>query len=215
MKFANFKKIKAKEFKKMNYEKNLQTKTVSLKDGTNATVTNGDTFIVRGEVGFSHFLTPLSKQQIANKNNRRSIWAKTKAGPYYMDDVNKPYGELIVYDASIKSSGALTDAERTAMDKFYESSVCPGLPALRLKSYNAPVSTGKMINNLIIECSFDDELAPGTEVICEGRFFINRNGSLAIALKSVTTLGNPVYIDRTRYVRKSKKTAKKKGVIPA
>ena len=191
------------------YKKNYSSKkTVYLKDGTTAKITIGDTFTVTGKVGFSHFLTPLSKQQIANKNKRRSIWAKTKAGPYYMDDVNKPYGELIVHDASIKSSGALTDAERTAMDKFYESSVCPGLPALRLKSYNAPVSTGKMINNLIIECSFDDELAPGTEVICEGRFFNNGNNRLCIALISVATIGDPVYLDRTKYSRK-------KGVIPA
>ena len=72
-----------------SHNNNRKTITTNLKDGTPITLREYDRFTVRGEVAYSHFLSPLSPKQIERKNERRDEWAKSEdhVGPYYHDEL--------------------------------------------------------------------------------------------------------------------------------
>ena len=182
--------------------------TVTLKDGSSITLRDNDRFTVRGQICYSHFLSPLSPKQIESKNDRRDKWAKSedRVGPYYHDDPNVPYGELTIKNVDIISRcpGRTTDSERFALDHFFESvNFDHGIKKMSLKHYAAQLSTGAMNNEgQFMNCPFDDELNLGSEVICEGIIYFTKTGKPAIELTGVYTVGAPVYLDRSKYRNK-------------
>ncbi len=180
------------------------TVNVTLKDGTTIKLHGYESFMVKGEVAFSHFLTPLSPAMIKNKNELRDEWAKNGSGPYYKDDVNVPYSEITLKNVSIlpKHEQFLTYGEQFAMNRFYESVKFPGVPKINLKNHIASVSTAKLIGEEIVPSEFEDELAPDTEVLCKGMIYFTKQGNPAIALTEVISVGEPVYLDRSKYQKK-------------
>ena len=186
---------------------NRKTISTNLKNGAPITLREYDRFTVRGEVAYSHFKSPLSPKQIENKNKRRDEWAKSEGnvGPYYHDDPSVPYGELVIKNADIVSRypGQTTNAELFAMDHLFESTNHDyGIKKMNMKNHVATVSTGLYSSEGVTPCSFDDELAPGSEVICEGMIYFTKYGRPAIALTKVYSVGDPVYLDRTKYTKK-------------
>ena len=71
-----------------------------------------------------------------------------------------------------------------------------------MKNHIASVSTAKLIGDEIIPYEFEDELAPDSEVICKGMIYFTKQGNPAIALTEVISVGEPVYLDRSKYQKK-------------
>ncbi len=191
-----------------SHNNNRKTISTNLKDGTPITLREYDRFTVRGEVAYSHFLSPLSPKQIERKNERRDEWSKSEenAGPYYHDDPNVPYGELTIKNVDIISRcpGRTTDSERFAMDHLFESTNHDhGIKKMNLKNHVATVATGIYASDGITQCSFDDELAPGSEVVAEAMIYFTKYGRPAIALTKVYSVGDPIYLDRSQYKKRT------------
>ena len=182
---------------------NRKTFTTKLKDGTTVTLREYDRFKVRGEVAYSHFMSPLSPKQIERLNELRDQWAASEehVGPYYHDNPNVPYGELTIKNVSIiNRKEKPTAAELFAEDHFFESITRDsGIKKMTLKNHVATVSTGLYSSEGVTPCSFDDELAPSSEVICEGMIYFTKYGRPAIALTAVYSVGDPIYLDRSKY----------------
>lgn len=186
-------------------KKNRRTVTVTLKDGKTATLKAFEEVEIRGNVAFSHFLTPISRKAIEMKNEKRSKWAEqNRDKTYYLEDVNNPYAEISLTSVSIVNNGSYTDADRFVEDRFYESRNAPGVKRANFKNYVSTVSTA-MIDDSgnVASYTFDDEIALDSEVICKGQIYITKNGNPAIALTEVISIGEPQYLDRSKY-QKSK-----------
>ena len=192
-----------------NNKKNTRrTVTVSLKDGTSVTLREYDRITVRGEVAYSHFMSPLSPKQIENKNKRRDEWAKSEdhVGPYYHDNPNVPYGELTLNNVCIvnRNPDRLNNAELFAQDHIYESSTYDfGVKKMNMKNHVATIATGIFSSDGITQCAFDDELAPGNEVVAEAMIYFTKYGRPAIALTGVYSVGDPAYLDRSQYKKRA------------
>ena len=172
------------------------TTTITLKDGTTIKLRGHETFYVRGKVAFSHFLSPVSSKMIENRNALRREWAENGSENVYQEDVNSPYREMVLKEVSIsrKYDNFTTYGETFAKSRFFVSSNPTRDLKMDLKNYRNKVKTSKLIGEDVIPCGFEDELAVGSEVICKGLIFLNKEGRPSIALVEVTSVGEPVYL---------------------
>ena len=180
--------------------------TIKLKNGKTVKLRGHETFYVRGQVAFSHFLTPVSSRTIEKKNAIRDEWTKKGSGPFYSENVNLPYREIVLKNVSLvpKNDKFITYGERFAKDKFYGTAKVAGAPKIDLKNYLTTVKMAKRIGDEDIPCDFEGELAPDSDVICEGVIYFNKEGKPGIALGEVVSVGEPRYFQKKSYKSNAK-----------